>query len=94
MSSVASLLSGTPAGLAEYAKVGTSTIAIGQVLGATINDTNVKLASTVIVCWGIGAADATAKAFSANILADGQFQIGCNAATTAAKTVAYAIVRY
>lgn len=95
MSSVASILSGTPAGLAQFARVGTSSIALLATETALIVDAKVT-ESSVIVCWGIGAVNASATSFSVNILStDGGFKITADAApTTAAKGVAYAILKY
>jgi hypothetical protein len=90
--SVASILSGTPAGLAEVARVGTATIALGAKI-VTVSNANVT-ANSFIIVWGVGAADATAFVFSVDNLAAGSFQIGTNANATAAKTVGYAILKY
>lgn len=95
MSSVASILSGTQAGISQFARVGTSSIALLATETALIVDAKVTERS-VIVCWGIGAVNAAATAFSVNILStDGGFKITSDVApTTAAKDVAYAILRY
>jgi hypothetical protein len=93
--SVASILSGTPAGLAEYARVGTSSIATTGTQTDIIPNTNVT-ANSVIVCWGIGAANTTALVFSVDIITgEAGFRIKTNAApTVAVKEVAYAILKY
>lgn len=93
MSSVASILSGAVAGIDEFARVGTATIALGQKIIA-VADTRIT-ANSVILVWGVGAADATATAFSADVLSAGVgFSIGANANTTAAKVVGYAVLSY
>ena len=92
MSSVASILSGTPAGLAEYANFGTAVILLGTKI-ITVTDAKIT-ARSVILVYGIGAADATAFVFSVDNLTAGSFQIGTNANTTAAKTVGYVVLRY
>jgi hypothetical protein len=95
MSSVASILSGTQAGISQFARVGTSSIALLATQTAIIVDAKVT-ANSVIVCWGTGAANTTALVFSADIITgEGGFRIKTNAApTTAAKDVAYAILKY
>lgn len=92
MSSVASILSGTPAGLAEVARVGTATIALGAKI-VTVTDAKVT-ANSFIIVWGVGAADTTALVFAVDNLTAGAFSIGANANATAAKTVGYAILKY
>lgn len=91
--SVASILSGTPAGLGDFARVGTATIAVGTKIIA-VADTRIT-ANSVIMVWGVGAADGTATAFSADVLNAGVgFSIGANANATGAKVVGYAVLSY
>jgi hypothetical protein len=94
MSSSASHLSGRPASETPLRK-GTAVIpnAGYQIV---VNDTNIT-ASSVIVCWGVGAAQAVAGAtsFSADVLVPGaSFTIQSDQAATADKTVGYAILQY
>jgi hypothetical protein len=91
--SVASILSGTPAGLGEYARVGVATIPAAAAVIA-VADTRIT-ATSVVMCWGVGAADATAKLFAVDVLVAGTgFSVATNANATAAKVVGYAVLKY
>ena len=90
----------TPAVSSELAPLrvlneGTASIASGSAITAAIPDARVK-ADSVIVCWGVGAANATALTFSVDdIIANTSFKIGTNAnATVAAKSVRWAVLKY
>jgi hypothetical protein len=92
MSSVAAIQQGTPAAESPL-RQGTATIALGAKIVA-VADTAIT-ASSLVVAWGIGAADATAFVFSADVINAGVgFSIGTNANTTAAKSVGWAVLRY
>ena len=73
---------------------GTATVPLGAKVSAVINDSRVS-ATSVIMCWGVGAADTTATAFSVDVItANASFRIGANANATAAKEVGWAILKY
>jgi len=75
---------------------GTATIALGQIRTAQIADTAIT-ASSVILCWGIGAGEVAggATVFSADVLAPGAgFTVGTDAIAIAAKDVGWAILKY
>lgn len=91
--SVASILSGTPAGIADFARANSAVIPLGAALIA-VADTRIT-ATSVVVCWGVGARDATALTFVVDALIAGTgFTIYTNANATAAKTVGYAVLKY
>ena len=94
MSSVASILAGTPAGIDAFARAGSAVIPLGAAVIA-VPDTRIT-ANSVVVCWGIGAAaDGTAKTFAVDVVNAGVgFSIVANANTTAAKTVGYCVLSY
>ena len=95
---MAQFLEGSPAVLNEQAPVrvlssGSATIALGTKI-VVVADARVT-ANSVIMCWGSGAADTTAVAFSVDVIvANTSFSIGSNANATAAKSVSYAVLQY
>lgn len=97
---MAQFFEGTPAVLSEVAppyvlRQGTESIASGAKVSTAILDPRVT-PSSIIVCWGIGAANAGSSSFSAeNIVANTSFQVGSGAAmSAAAKSVGWAILKY
>ena len=97
---MAQFFEGTPAVLSEVAppyvlRQGTESIASGAKVSGTINDTRVT-SSSIIVCWGIGAANAGSSAFAADdIVANTSFKVGSGAnMSAAAKSVGWAILKY
>jgi hypothetical protein len=95
MSSVASLLSGTPAASAPVVAVaqGTTTIALGATESAQILNANVR-ASSIIVAWIAQAgADGTMTSVSVRVQPTVGFSVTGSAASTAAVTVGWAILK-
>lgn len=90
MSSPAAILSGSPASPTVQLK-GTGVIAAAAVRTGVIAVPGVS-ASSVIVAWGVGAADATATVFSADVVSAGSFTISAGVAATADKNVGWAIL--
>lgn len=94
MSSVASLLQGSPAGLWNPVSTGVATIANGQTQSADIADTKVT-ASSVILCGPDGANATAASSFScASISAGASFKVGCNVDPGADVSVRYWVMKY
>lgn len=90
--SVASISSGSPAYI-DNLRQGVARIAIGA-SSSTVADAAIT-ADSVVMCWGLGAADATALSFSVDVVSAGVgFTLRANANATAAKEVGYAVLRY
>ena len=94
MSSVASQLSGSPAGLWNPVRTGVATIPNGA-KRVSVNDTKVT-ASSVILASANGANASTANAFScASLTAGASFELGCDADPGAGGVVVrYWILKY
>jgi len=91
--SASAFFSGTPpvVPVSPYSQ-GTATIAllsdnvVVNVVGLT--------ATSVVVCWGLGAVNATATSFDVDVVTAGSFTIKANAApTVAAKNVGWAVLK-
>jgi hypothetical protein len=93
--SVASVFQGSPAN-AALLRIGSAIIAAGGGgAGAIVVNDAAITANSVVICWGIGAADATALTFSVDTLvASTSFTIRSNANATAAKQVGFAVLKY
>ena len=95
---MAQFYEGSPAVSSEQAPLkvlrqGTATIAVGTKIIAVL-DAQIST-NSVVVCWGLGAADTTALAFSVDVIsANVGFSVGTNANATAAKNVGWAILKY
>lgn len=90
--SAASISAGSPAYI-DNLRQGVARIAIGA-SSSTVADAAIT-ADSVVMCWGLGAADATALSFSVDVVSAGVgFTLRANANATAAKEVGYAVLRY
>ena len=94
MSSPAAFLYPSPGALALL-RQGTASIPLLATTTGPIADTAIT-ANSVIVCWGVGDANATATSFSPDALIPGaSFTISSDVAPTInAKTVGWAILKY
>lgn len=91
--SVSQILSGVPAGLSQFASVGEAVILAGSDV-VIVPDTRIT-AQSVIVCWGLGQADGTARVFSADdLIPIVGFSLYSNTTATANKRVGYAVIKY
>jgi hypothetical protein len=96
---MAQFFEGSPAVLSDQApalvlRQGVATVPAGAQVTAAILDSRVS-ATSVIVCWGVGVADATATAFSVDVIvANASFRIGSDANATADKVVGWAVLKY
>ena len=91
--SAAVFLSGTPAA-PDVLRQGTASIPLLATIIA-VPDAAIK-ADSVVVCWGVGAVNATATAFSIDVIDPGVgFSVSSDVAPTiAAKTVGWAVLKY
>ena len=90
--SSAFILSGSPASPIVL-RSGTSVIPAASKVIA-VADTAIT-ASSVVVCWGVGAQDATALSLNVDVLVAGTgFSIVSEAVAAANKTVGWAVLKY
>jgi hypothetical protein len=93
--SAASIVQGSPAAprLLRQA-VATIPLGVGGAGKIDVPDAAITV-NSVVVCWGLGVADATALTFSVDTLVAGTgFTIRANADATANKNVGFAVLRY
>jgi hypothetical protein len=79
----------------KYPRYGSSVqLAAGAPVVVDVPDAAIT-ANSVVVCWGIGAADATSFTFNVDeVIAGTGFVIRCRDAATANKRIGWAVLQY
>jgi hypothetical protein len=85
---------GSPASV-DLVRSGSSVLlSAGAATTVTVADAAIT-ADSVVICWGVGTADATALAFTIDVVSAGVgFTLRANAAATANKTIGWAVLKY
>ena len=90
--SAASVLQGSPASI-DLLRSGSVVILAGAST-STVADAAIT-ANSIVVCCGLGAADATALSFAVDVVSSGVgFTVRANANATANKSVGFAVLKY
>lgn len=90
--SAASVLQSSPASI-DLLRTGSVVILTGASTSVVV-DTAIT-ANSIVVCCGLGAADATALRFSVDVVSAGVgFTVRANANATADKSVGFAVLKY